>query len=183
MSEANSSADDLFAHIDTQEPTKRRAKGSGTVYQLKNGRWEAAYTEHTLGRKRHRFYGKTEQQVLSQLNAALNSSGESVKTPGAVNPSRSRRSSGHVYFIQGIEGGPIKIGIAGNVESRLKAIQACSPVLLRILYVAYNGGRELEERLHLYFSDLRLHGEWFEDGEGLVRAIEQAVERRGVKDY
>lgn len=64
------------------------------------------------------------------------------------------------YFIGGADG-PVKIGMTVNVGDRLKAIQACSPIILSILAVA-PGGLERESAYHRQFMDHRLHGEWFE---------------------
>jgi len=67
-----------------------------------------------------------------------------------------------VYFIQGEYGGPIKIGIANDIQSRLASHQTGSPVILRIVGISSNGGKKLESKLHKQFADIRLHGEWFE---------------------
>lgn len=64
------------------------------------------------------------------------------------------------YFIGGEEG-PVKIGYAVCVKDRLRAIQSCSPVALRVLALA-DGGMEREVAYHAQFERHRLHGEWFE---------------------
>jgi hypothetical protein len=65
-----------------------------------------------------------------------------------------------VYFIQGIDGGLIKIGSASNVNSRLKSLQAGSPVLLRVLG-SVEGSLTGELGLHKRLAAYRAHGEWF----------------------
>ena len=67
----------------------------------------------------------------------------------------------NLYFVQGANGGPIKIGLARNVERRIKALQASLPVILRLLYVIPNASQETELYLHTMFAEHRLHGEWF----------------------
>jgi hypothetical protein len=75
-----------------------------------------------------------------------------------------------VYFIQGEGGGPIKIGHATYVKSRLKELQSGSPVKLVVL--ATTPGREREERaLHDRFASHRLHGEWFSPAPELLEYI------------
>jgi hypothetical protein len=63
------------------------------------------------------------------------------------------------YFVGGDEG-PVKIGFSIDVASRLRAMQACSPVVLRVL-ATRTGGEMRESAYHRQFSDHRLHGEWF----------------------
>lgn len=84
-----------------------------------------------------------------------------------------------VYFIQAVDGGLIKIGVAQDPESRLLEFQVGCPVELRIVALT-EGGRELEKRLHQRFQGYRKHGEWFEPCEellSLIAAIEEMEER------
>lgn len=64
------------------------------------------------------------------------------------------------YFIQGIDGGPVKIGRSksGGVEARLKSLQTGSPCRLVVRRVI-DGDHEWQ--LHQRFQHLRLWGEWF----------------------
>jgi hypothetical protein len=73
-----------------------------------------------------------------------------------------RLNFGEVYFIQGVDGGPVKIGVALNPEKRFRTIQSCSPVLLCLLRTI-PARANTEKELHERFADRRLHGEWFED--------------------
>jgi Meiotically up-regulated gene 113 len=63
------------------------------------------------------------------------------------------------YFIGGDEG-CIKIGHSVDVTARLRAIQSCSPIALRVLAIA-PGGAEREAAYHTQFDEHRAHGEWF----------------------
>jgi excisionase family DNA binding protein len=72
-----------------------------------------------------------------------------------------------VYFIQSVDGGPIKIGYADDPEKRLAEIQRMSPTQLCILNIV-DGDRKCEGFIHRCFKKLRLHGEWFEPGDKLV---------------
>jgi hypothetical protein len=80
-------------------------------------------------------------------------------------------TTGSVYFIQGVDGGPIKIGKANFPERRLYDLQASSPVRLRIL-ATVAGGMRREYELHRQFKASRLHGEWFEPTPELLAEIE-----------
>lgn len=77
---------------------------------------------------------------------------------------------GVVYFIQGEDGGNIKIGWSGRVEGRRKDHQCSSPVRLVVL-TTMPGRREDEAELHRRFSHLRQHGEWFAPAPDLVAYI------------
>jgi hypothetical protein len=78
-----------------------------------------------------------------------------------------------VYFVQGTNGGPIKIGESADVRGRLRDLQACSPVLLRLLGVVVDldDRRAEEQGWHARFASTRLHGEWFEATPALLAAI------------
>lgn len=78
---------------------------------------------------------------------------------------------GRCYFIGGEEG-PVKIGFSVAPESRLAAIQSCSPVALSILALA-GGGDARETAYHHQFAAHRLHGEWFERAPEILAEIER----------
>lgn len=67
-----------------------------------------------------------------------------------------------VYLIQGIDGGPIKIGVAKHPAKRCAELQRTSPIELRVL-VTFDGGIRIEHTLHDRFTEWRLHGEWFDE--------------------
>lgn len=66
-----------------------------------------------------------------------------------------------VYFVQ-CNGaiGPVKIGIAVSVESRLIGMATDNPFPLAVLGVM-DGGRAAELEMHAKFAHLRIQGEWF----------------------
>lgn len=70
-----------------------------------------------------------------------------------------------LYFIQAEEQGPIKIGIAKNVENRLKSLQSSNPEKLKVLkkfkLSSRDKAKELELRFHRFFRHTRIIGEWF----------------------
>lgn len=65
-----------------------------------------------------------------------------------------------VYFVQGVDGGPIKIGYSWDVQTRVSALGVGSPVRLRVLAVIVGTGAD-EQELHQLLAVHRLHGEWF----------------------
>jgi len=76
-----------------------------------------------------------------------------------------------VYFVRSESGGPIKIGVAVDVKSRVSNIQVGRPD--RVLLIATEeGGREKERELHRRFATARIDGEWFTATEELLRYIE-----------
>ena len=67
-----------------------------------------------------------------------------------------------VYFIRSQRGGPVKIGIACCVDSRVASLQTAHPYPLEVVATIPHGGRPKERELHKRFGNYRLNGEWFE---------------------
>ena len=65
-----------------------------------------------------------------------------------------------IYFLQGVLGGPIKIGVTNNIAARIEALSTASPWQLQPLLLAH-GDEALERKLHRRFADERMHREWF----------------------
>ncbi len=85
----------------------------------------------------------------------------------------SRSGKGQIYFIQGITGGPIKIGYTKNdPEKRLYSLGQMSPIPLKII-ATMDGLRQTERKLHVQFAHIRRHGEWFEPSDEMILFISQ----------
>ena len=86
--------------------------------------------------------------------------------------------SAFVYFIFNIDSQAIKIGMAKNVEKRLKSLQTSSPVVLELLHTiqlnSVEDAQKLEYVLHRRFARLRMNGEWFKASEELRTYIKYA---------
>ena len=75
----------------------------------------------------------------------------------------------YVYFIQQWEGykcrGPIKIGIADDVDARLGELQVANPrrltILFRCPFPSRAEARAAEQDLHRRLAHLNIRGEWF----------------------
>jgi hypothetical protein len=74
----------------------------------------------------------------------------------------SRKLLQSVYFIRSERGGPVKIGIARDIDSRLMSLQTAHPYPLKVIAVIPSGGKSKERELHQRFAADRLNGEWFE---------------------
>lgn len=83
---------------------------------------------------------------------------------------------GYVYFIQGIDGGRIKIGWAKRPGVRLRELQTGSPVALRIV-AAMPGDRSAERDQHKKWEQHRAYGEWFYPAPQLLDFINEVVEK------
>lgn len=67
----------------------------------------------------------------------------------------------YLYFIYGKCGkGYIKIGVAKNVNKRMKQLQTNFPGKLKIIYKKENYGQK-EAEIHKKFKHLHTYGEWF----------------------
>ena len=63
-----------------------------------------------------------------------------------------------IYFIRA--GEETKIGVASNLERRMRALQTASPVELECIHAIPNAPG-LESALHVAFKPWHLRGEWF----------------------
>ena len=72
-----------------------------------------------------------------------------------------------IYFIESGKGGPIKIGITGNIQFRLDELQVGNPCKLNLLWI-YNGRQFTEFELHAKFKSDRIRGEWYHRTETIL---------------
>lgn len=77
-----------------------------------------------------------------------------------------------VYFIQGENGGPIKIGYTDKIANRLKQMQTGNPDNLVLLHLT-SGGKIMEEQLHNQFSEYHYRGEWYYPAKEILDYIHQ----------
>jgi len=78
-----------------------------------------------------------------------------------------------IYFIQSIDGGPIKIGHSSDPETRICTIAQSfgkGKADFRILGVT-DGERPEEREIHKKFAHINLHGEWFKPTQALLDYI------------
>ena len=75
-----------------------------------------------------------------------------------------------VYFIQQGVNGPIKIGVSGNPEQRLRTLQTANIMDLSLLRTI-PGTKHTEIQWHRRFRHLQVHGEWFHPAPELLEAI------------
>lgn len=96
-----------------------------------------------------------------------------ISRAGLVSP-RLDASSPRVltYFVQKESGGPIKIGRAREIASRMNVMQSGSiETLVCIAFIPC----DIERELHEQFSDLRICGEWFRDDARLLGFIRESA--------
>jgi hypothetical protein len=79
---------------------------------------------------------------------------------------------GWAYFIQHINGGPIKIGSSVDPYDRLHGLNINSHDKGYVLIGMERGYKAQETNLHIRFRHLRLHGEWFEPNYEILHYIE-----------
>ncbi len=117
--------------------------------------------------------GVTEAEADARMQHVEGAAGSDPAPPPAAGPAPAPAIS-RVYFLQALDGGPIKIGVSNNPEGRLASLQTGSPVKLRILGTAA-GDQRREARLHRKLAAHRLHGEWFADAPEVMAAIGEAL--------
>lgn len=81
-----------------------------------------------------------------------------------------------LYFIQKGSDGPIKIGIAENVDRRMKELQTGNAVRLNLLAKVAQTKDLNEGLLHEKFSHIRMNGEWFEPARELLDFISEVAQ-------
>jgi len=82
-----------------------------------------------------------------------------------------------VYFIQAGNNGPVKIGSIGGfnltaVGSRLNGLQTVSTEKLKII-ACFNGGKEEEEYFHHKLRKFRVHHEWFNLNDKMIKGFRE----------
>jgi hypothetical protein len=80
-----------------------------------------------------------------------------------------------VYFIQSVNGGPIKVGTSTDPTARLAQLQGSSAGELMILGVI-PGGQKTERRIHRLLAPTKVEGEWFSPSQALSVLIYCACE-------
>ena len=90
---------------------------------------------------------------------------------------KARAAEGFVYCIRNERAATAKIGWSTNPEARLSAFQTAHHDPLRLV-ARIPTERSAEAGLQATFSDLRLHGEWFDDSENEVSEVFIELERR-----
>lgn len=83
---------------------------------------------------------------------------------------------GWVYVVQGIDGGPFKVGYTRDLDKRLRALQSSSPVRLHVVK-KIEGCKQTEQRLHALLESYRLHGEWFDATSATASILRFAIGR------
>jgi hypothetical protein len=87
-----------------------------------------------------------------------------------------------VYFVQSVEGGPIKIGKSDIIRfrDRLIALQQGNPVELKLIG-SFAGGYASEKELHEELAEYRVRGEWFQDHPFVLRVMNGLVRLYGIE--
>lgn len=83
-----------------------------------------------------------------------------------------RSTRGYIYFLHAKEVRRIKIGFTTNLNARLRELKMGSPTEL-ILFNYVRGTFHLEQVLLGVFAKYRLHGEWFESSEDIIKFVEK----------
>lgn len=86
-----------------------------------------------------------------------------------------RSTEGYVYFLEAKGIKRVKIGFTTSPKTRLNELRLGSPVPLTILKVV-RGNLSLEIAVLALFHKYRLHGEWFDSHDKLMRFIKSLCE-------
>lgn len=109
------------------------------------------------------IYRKNKEEI--QLNIFDDNASEKQKKKKAT-----LAPTSCVYFLEADN--LIKIGVTGNVKSRVSSLQTGCPSEVKLIKTV-RGGPATEKRIHARFNHLRVRGEWFEKTEELISYIER----------
>lgn len=161
---------------DSSIPKRKRPNGKGSVWPRSDGRWGVGWTIYDKygDATRKASTAPTEEQAYRVLEAASRQH-LSDWGYGHLGHLRDSRTS-KVYFTQMLRGGPIKIGTARKLRTRLLALQSGCPYPLWVLHVIDHADYNIETALHRRFIEARLHGEWFQPIPELCNLIDRMKE-------
>lgn len=110
-----------------------------------------------------------------QMFSVVQKAGDFLSLMGMFSaaPSKVRsRGDTETYLVLHPGTGLIKIGRTTDIRKRLAALQCGAGQPLAVLGVIPG---DVERELHIRFAGLRVHGEWFEDRNGLISAYAKSV--------
>lgn len=152
----------------------KRPNGAGSI-SFYRGRWIARYSYRCSDgvRRRKSYSAATVEEAEKWLR-------ENIDEGRAIQPRPETPRLGTVYFVQGVDGGLIKIGFATNLKFRVETMQTGSPVILKVLHAIKEVDRSTEIELHERFACYRIRGEWFEPCRELLEYIDQLKMMRSL---
>lgn len=119
------------------------------------------------------------RRTLKKLRYELNREIRRAEASAAEKPERLHKvSPDRGVYVVGVPGGPVKVGIATDIASRLSGIQTGCTEKLKV-YVFIDGlghrAREIERECHRRLDQHRIKGEWFNvdwrEAVALVRSL------------
>jgi hypothetical protein len=158
--EAGASFPELAARFGvSHQAIQKRAKAEGWPYV---SHIKVPSEENAIEAERRRI----ERKSALKKEAASRAKAKEVKAAAraAVLSDRMKESVAHVYIVYCEHAGDrwYKIGISGDFEARLPAIQTGCPLPISVLLVGeVTGARNVERLLHARFAEFRVSGEWF----------------------
>jgi len=91
----------------------------------------------------------------------------------------------YVYFIRAGKAGPIKIGIASDVERRIADMQTGNAYILEsILTIPCKSrihAQSVENSLHAFFRKQRIRGEWFTGNINIKKVEKRLIELMAIE--
>lgn len=88
---------------------------------------------------------------------------------------RANNGVGHIYLLQMGKSDAYKIGYAGNLESRLKALGTANPFLHCVASARLHNAKDIEKQLHREYESFRVKGEFFRFPDDIAIAIKRQL--------
>ena len=93
----------------------------------------------------------------------------------------------NVYFIRMGKKGPIKIGVAKDIQRRMSELQTANPYELKLISSipckSENDAYRLEKKIHSIFKKQNIRGEWFQGNIRMNRIKDFDKEAEIVREY
>ncbi len=91
----------------------------------------------------------------------------------------------HILYLIQSENGLTKIGIASDVNDRLKTLNIGSPVVIVLIYHVYTiFAKEIETELHAMYKDKLVKGEWHKLTDEDIQNIQSKYGENGtISEY
>lgn len=143
-------------------------------YSPEEGGYVPSFKKTKKTRLISEYYDSIESK---QIEACWNKIKNSLKNSNDKAPIQLGYSyDSHVYFMKNKKTDEIKIGISIHPEIRRRQIQFKEKAPIEILHIIGSGGRELENELHVKFSEYSTRGEWFANNQMIQQYIEESAE-------
>lgn len=97
-----------------------------------------------------------------------------LREKGLIDLEIMKRGS-NLYVVADEEKSVLKIGVANNINERIKKLRTGNHLNLEVIF-EFNKLGHLEKEIHRRFSEFRLTGEWFKYDETIIKFFQDEIQ-------